>query len=204
MHRIAAHGGCNSLNGAEAWVIRAADGSLVLTEGKKNTDRGILYAVEHYLEDVIGVRFWNALEEFVPAIAGFSIDPTLDLAGEPEMEMRYPITCSYIGDDIRFCVRRRVNNSSIPDAWGGCLTVSPRGNCHTVDRIFPQDGLFEQYPDWFAWSKKLGRRISYGQYCLNNEELLQAFEKAFLEDIARIYADYDSRGESRPHHSIFP
>ncbi len=199
-HDITACGGCNSLNGAEAWVIRAADGSLVLTGGKNSTDRGILYAVEHYLEDVIGVRFWNALEEYVPEIADFSIDPSLDLAGEPEMEMRFPITCSYIGDDMRFCVRRRVNNNGIPDAWGGCLTASPRGNCHTVDRIFPQGNLFDEHPDWFAWSESLGKRIPYGQYCLNNEEFLQAFEKAFLDDIARFYAEADARGESRPHH----
>ncbi len=199
-HGIAAEGGRNSLNGAEAWVIRAADGSLVLTGGKKNTDRGILYAVEHYLEDVVGVRFWNALEETVPSVDSFVIDPELSISGEPEMEMRYPITCSYIGDDMRFCVRRRVNNSGISDEWGGCITASPRGNCHTVNRILPPDGLFEEHPDWFAWNEKLGKRLPYGQYCLNNEGFLKAFEKAFLDDIAAIYADYDARGETRPHH----
>lgn len=199
-HDIAAHGGRNSLNGVEAWVIKAADGSLVLTGGNKNTDRGILYAVEHYLEEVLGVRFWNALEEYVPVIDNFSIDPSLELSGEPEMEMRFPITCSYIGDDMRFSVRRRSNNLSIPDEWGGCITCSPRGGCHTVNQILPPTGLFEEHPDWFAWNEKLGRRLPYGQYCLNNEEFLQAFEKAFLDDIARIYADFDARGETRPHH----
>ena len=198
--KIAAEGGRNSLGGTEAWVIRASDGSLVLTGGKKNTDRGILYAVEHYLEEVIGVRFWNALEEFVPAVENFAIAPELSLSGEPETEMRFPITCSYIGDDMRFCVRRRINNNGIPDAWGGCLTASPRGNCHTVDQIFPQGDLFESHPDWFAWSESLGKRVSYGQYCLNNEEFLQAFEKAFLDDIAKFYAEADAKGESRPHH----
>ncbi len=87
-HGIAAlaEGQCgrNSLNGVEAWVVQAADGSLVLTGGKKNTDRGILYAVEHYLEEVLGVRFWNALEEYVPAIDCFTMDPNLSLRGEPE------------------------------------------------------------------------------------------------------------------------
>ena len=34
-HGIAAEGGCNSLNGAEAWVIRGTESSLVLTGGRK-------------------------------------------------------------------------------------------------------------------------------------------------------------------------
>ncbi len=62
------------------------------------------------------------------------------------------------------------------------------------------DGLFERHPDWFAWNEKEQRRLPYGQYCLNNEEFLQAFEKAFLDDIAQTFADFDARGETRPHH----
>ena len=197
---IRAPEGQNDLKGVEAWVVRAANGALVLTGGRKSTDRGILYAVEHYLEDAVGVRFWNALEETVPQHGAFSLDGTLDLCGEPQAVMRLPVTCSYIGDDVRFCVRRRSNQLQIPDEWGGGVTCSPRGGCHTVDQILKSDGLFEQHPTWFAWSEKEQRHLPYGQYCLNNEEFLQAFEKAFLDDIARIYADFDARGESRPHH----
>jgi len=198
-HGVNAQGGRNSLDGVEAWVIRAVDGSLVLTGGKKNTDRGIIYAVEHYLEDVIGVRFWNALEEYVPTIPAFTIDPTLDLSGEPEMEMRFPIACSFIGDDRMLSIRRRHNNTGIPTEWGGCITASPRGGCHTVNLIMrPTDELFQAHPDWFAWNDRQQRRLPYGQYCLNNEEFLQAFEKAFIDDIAHFYAEADAAGKPRP------
>ena len=40
-NRIQAEGGRNALGGVEAWVIRAVGENLVLTGGKKNTDRGI-------------------------------------------------------------------------------------------------------------------------------------------------------------------
>lgn len=129
-HGIAAEGGCNALNGAEAWVIRGCESSLVLTGGRKNTDRGILYAVEHFLEDVIGVRFWNVLEEFVPSLDNFTIDPNLSFSGEPAFEMRYPIN-GYLADNERFCVRRRINNNNIPDSWGGCNMVRQTVLCST-------------------------------------------------------------------------
>ncbi|MBE6930603.1 MAG: DUF4838 domain-containing protein [Ruminococcaceae bacterium] len=200
-HGVKAEGGRNSLGGVEAWVIRAVEGSLVLTGGNCNTDRGIVYAVEHYLEDVIGIRFWNALEEYVPAIPEFSIDPTLNLSGEPEQEMRMSIACSFIGDDKMFAIRRRENYIKLPDEWGGCVTCSPRGWCHTINYILPRsDEQFREHPEWYAWSDRMNKRISYGQYCLNNEEFLQAFEKAFIDDIARFYAEADAKGEARPHH----
>lgn len=197
---VSAKGGCNSLEGAEAWTVQAVKGRLVMTGGRKNTDRGILYAAEHFLEDAIGVRFWNALEEYVPQNGAFSVDSSLSMAGEPKAVMRFPVSCSYIGDDPKFCVRRRSNQLYIPSEWGGGVTCSPRGQCHTVIGILKTDGLFERHPDWFAWNEKEQRRLPYGQYCLNNEEFLQAFEKAFLDDIAQTFADFDARGETRPHH----
>lgn len=197
---IEAHGTNKYLDGAEAWVVKACNGGLVFIGGRKNTHRGILYAVEHYLEDIVGIRFWNAMEEYVPSNGAFIKDDTLLISGEPRWMMRLPIACSFIGDDPIHCVRRRYNQTNIPDEWGGGVTCSPRGQCHTVGGILPSDGLFEKHPDWFAWNEKEQRRLPYGQYCLNNEEFLQAFENAFIEDIRRIYADFDARGVSYPHH----
>ena len=200
-HGVRAEGGRNALGGVEAWVIRAVGEKLVLTGGRKNTDRGILYAVEHFLEDVIGIRFWNALEEYLPAIEHFTVDPTLDLSGEPALEMRKAVSVNYIGDEKMLALRRRQNDVPLPDAWGGGVTSSPRGNCHTIHRILPKsEEMFREHPDWFAWSDALNKHLYYGHYCLNNEGFLQAFEKAFIDDIALLYAEADAKGESRPHH----
>ena len=197
---ISAEGGRNELNGAEAWRICTADGSLVVTGGRKNTDRGVIYAAEHYLEDVVGVRFWNAVEEYVPSLSGFSIDPSLDLSGEPEMVMRSATACSFVGNDPAYMARRRMNYSNLPKEWGGNVMYSRRGHCHTTDTILPPEKRFDEHPDWFAWNESLQKRLPYGQYCLNNEEFLQVFEEAFIEDIGRIYAECDEQGEPRPHH----
>jgi len=187
-------------NGAESWIVCSVDGSLVLTGGRKNTDRGILYAVEHYLEDVVGVRFWNALEEYVPQLTSFSVPTDLCIQGEPEFVMRNSSAGSYFGTNPLFFVRHRNNYLMIPEEWGGGIQCSPRGHCHTTIGILPPQGLFDRHPDWFAWSESMQRRLPYGQYCLNNEEFLQAFERAFIADIEKIYADCDAAGKSRPHH----
>lgn len=201
---IAAQGGANRLDGAEAWVVRAVDDSLVLTGGRDPMHRGILYAVYHYLEDVIGVRWWNALEEHVPALTGYAIDPGLSLAGEPTVMMRCPITLSPLGDEVRFCVRRRTNQLSsqafLPPEWGGGVTYSKRGNAHTFDQILPRsEALFTEHPEWFAWSADQRKRIQYGIYCLSDEGLLAAFEEAFVADIGSIYAEADANAEPRPY-----
>lgn len=197
---VSAPTGRNELNGAEAWRVCAAGESLIVTGGQNNTDRGVIYAAEHYLEDVVGVRFWNAVEEYVPALSGFSIDPALDISGEPEMVMRSATACSFVANDPVHMVRRRMNYCVLPMELGGSVLYSSQGHCHTTEIILPPDDLFDDHPDWFAWNEKLQKRLPYGQYCLNNKEFLDAFEKAFVDGIGRIYAECDAKGEPRPHH----
>lgn len=198
-HGIAAADGWNERSDAESWIIKAICGKLVLTGGKKSSDRGVIYAAEHFIEEIAGVRFWNAMERYIPENGAFAFDGDLEMSGIPKADMRFPISCSWIGDDMMQCVRRRTN-SGVTDAWGGSVVASRRGNCHTVNTILRPDGLFEKHPDWFAWNEKEQRRLPYGQYCLNNEEFCEAWEKAFLDDIDALYAECDRRGESRPHH----
>ena len=50
----------------ENWIVKMHDDNIILTGGLKNTDRGIVYAVYHFLEDVLGVRWWNRFEDDVP------------------------------------------------------------------------------------------------------------------------------------------
>lgn len=201
-HGIAAKGGINLLNGVEAWVVQAVAGNLVLTGGRDPMHRGILYAAYHYLEDVVGVRWWNPLEEFVPTLSEFTIDPEFSLAGEPKPVMRHAVSNADPGDQIRFMVRRRMSTADqrgIPAAWGGSVDGGPRGNSHTIDMILPRtEELFAAHPEWFAWRTDEKRRLPYGFYCLSNKDLQAAWERAFLDDIARIFAERDAAGEPRP------
>jgi hypothetical protein len=69
--------------------------------------RGTLYAVYRFLEDQIGVRWWNAYEEHVPQRPTLHVS-FLDRQGEPKFRYR-DIYLLYAHDGGRFGARNRLN-----------------------------------------------------------------------------------------------
>ena len=57
--------------GSEAWLVRLVGDQLVVTGGRP---RGTLYAAYHFLEDVVGVRWWTPWDEHVPRRPTLTID----------------------------------------------------------------------------------------------------------------------------------
>ena len=68
----------------EKWVIRSFGRDVVLNGGGT---RGTIYSVMHFLEDVVGVRFWNDSEIDVPAPKAIAL-PALDASGRPAFKYR--------------------------------------------------------------------------------------------------------------------
>ena len=72
----------------EKWVIRSIENDLILTGGGS---RGIIYAAYKFLEDVIGVRFFAANQEYVPQKQDYSF-ASLNLSGKPFFRWRCKIS----------------------------------------------------------------------------------------------------------------
>ena len=72
----------------ENWKIRVLDGNVVLTGGTNGSERGNIYAVYHFLEDVVGIRWWNTAEEDVPELTKLALDAELSLEGTPKFSFR--------------------------------------------------------------------------------------------------------------------
>ena len=70
--------------GPEEWVVRSAGQDLCLVGGRP---RGTLYAAYHFLEDVVGVHWWNPWEETVPSRPTLKLD-ALNLPGKPTVRER--------------------------------------------------------------------------------------------------------------------
>ena len=70
-------------NAKENWIMQMHDGNLVLTGGVHAGDRGTLYAVYHFLEDVVGVRWWSTAEEDVPVLTELKLDAGFYREGTP-------------------------------------------------------------------------------------------------------------------------
>lgn len=196
-------------NAKENWVIRMHDGNLVLTGGLKNTDRGLIYSVYHFLEDVIGVRWWSVDEEDVPELTELALEENFAAEGTPKLGYRKIFINSLELDDFTYVARTRGNileNEEIEGgafnegvrALGGAIEMGAPYHCHTLGRFLPAETYFAEHPDWYAWSEVEGKRVAYGHPCFNNEEMFQTLLGMLLDTIKRQYEEAEKAGIEPP------
>lgn len=159
--------------------IKTADGCLALIGHPK---RGTLFAVESFLEDVLGVRWWTADESFIPDNPTISIKEQ-DISYAPVLMHR---RLDYIPGwtQARFTARLRAGDLVFDDK-----TLQRQTNngfaigYHSFYPILPPEKYFKDHPEWYSLDKK-GKRLSEnGQLCLTNEEMTKEFTKNVLEKI---------------------
>ncbi|MBM4050688.1 MAG: DUF4838 domain-containing protein, partial [Planctomycetes bacterium] len=175
--------------GPERWFMRSRGNRLALVGGRP---RGTLYAVYHFLEDVVGVHWWSVWDEHVPHRPALTIGH-LDRHGEPAFSLRGQDTVFYYSRDTRFAARNRVNYSghcSIPFEYGGETRFGPPRACHTFCNYFPPSvALFRAHPEWFAMDKdgnrKRSDKVQTNQLCLSNQKLRESFLVKLRENIKK-------------------
>lgn len=171
---------------AERWGIRSDGSALFLYGGRP---RGALYAVYHFLEDQVGVRFWTPWEEHVPSRPRLSVAP-VERTGEPAFGYR---DVSGVDGPLVYRARRRHNGhqSGLPAAWGGREAYGPPEHVHTAFAYVPPDEYFDRHPEFFSEIDGL-RYGGDGQLCLSEEgvfdlvrERMSAFVRAARVEAAR-------------------
>ena len=146
--------------------------------------RGAIYAVDVYLEDFCGVRWWTSTESHYPKHAEMpGVSRTIQYAPP----FRYRETYYRDGFNADFKVRSKGNFSSktrfmyspmefIPEAKGGdhrLYFFSGRGSAyHSFFETLPPSIHFESHPEWY--SEIDGKRVPK-QLCLTNEEMSRAY-----------------------------
>ena len=187
----------------EQWLIRTANGNLILAGGRP---RGVLYAVYHFLETVVGVRWWNPWEEFVPERQGLATGE-LDLGGEPAYRLRhldtYNLYMTAAGKERLWAPRHRVNRElyytgkpGIPGEYGGGYDIGPPGFVHTEGKYYKalqQRDVLK--PEWVAMRD--GKREILGpgqpdtkyQLCLSNAEAREALLVLLKDTIRKTRTD---------------
>ena len=163
--------------GGEEWAIRASGDVIVLTGGRP---RGTLYAVYHFLEDELGVRWWNAFEESVPRHRTLRLGE-LARAGRPAFVQR---DLSGADGTAHFLVRNRVNGATtrISTSFGGYEAFATPWFVHSFYYVVPPEDYFKTHPEYF--SERAGfRSPSRMQLCLTNPDL-PAIVAAKLEPFA--------------------
>lgn len=181
--------------GPEEWIVRTVGDDLLLVGGRP---RGTLYAAYHFLEDVVGVHWWNPWEESVPQKPTLTVG-TLNRRGEPFFHYR-DIYMLYGYDEGRFAARNRLNrdgDAPMSSAYGGTLNYGPPYHVHTFESYFPPAQYFATHPEWFSLidGERLGER---SQLCLTNAALRQAFLGKLRDFIESSWAEAKSEGLPPP------
>ncbi len=181
--------------GPEEWVIRSSGAHLVLAGGRP---RGTLYAVYHFLEDEVGIHWWNPFEESVPDKTTLTLSG-LDRRGKPVFRYR-DIYMLYGGDRGRFAAHNRLNrdgDSGIAPEYGGEMGYGPPYHVHTFYMYFPPEPYFKTHPEWFSLID--GKRdADQKQLCLSNAELRAAFLEKLKAFIVQARAEAEKNGQPAP------
>ena len=144
--------------------MRVKDGRLLLAGGRP---RGTLYAVNRFLQEQCGVRWWTPHITNFPHRATLRIKD-LDVHFSPAFEYRGPYWSA--GFDPLWKVHNCVNdeNNLIPHDLGGCVTY--KGFCHTFYPLVPPEKYFAAHPEWYSLINSK-RTHENAQLCLSNPEL---------------------------------
>ncbi len=181
----------------ENWIIKMVDGNLVLTGGVKAGDRGIIYAAYHFLEENVGVRWWNGIEDDVLSLESLSMAEDFCKEGTPHFPYRKPLMDILYDTGLGegrypYLPRTRTNVLSPLDddvasiyepivrKYGDMLSMGRPHHVHVLGKYFPADQYFDEHPDWWAWNEQKGEHIRKGHYCLSNEEFFNALLEKLL------------------------
>ena len=190
--------------GYDGIIIKQAGESIVFSG---HPQRGPLYAVDTFLEDELGCRWWTSAESFIPKCADITADD-FDLCYTPKLIFRDSFYEGVIGEDhVQFASRIKCNGNAepIPEKWGGHHHYLYF--VHSFYQIInPME--YEEHPDWFPeidgvrkvgcawagtpeyreWAKHLKpEQIAEqgAQLCLSNEELYQTMLARILDGLKK-------------------
>lgn len=150
--------------GPEELVMRTKGHRLLLAGGRP---RGTLYAVDRFLQEQGGVRWWTPWATNVPHHATLRIGD-LNRREKPAFEYRAPFW--FDAFDPVWKAHNSVNGEDrpVPAELGGCVIY--KGFVHTSYGLVPPEKYFAIHPEWYSLIN--GKRThDRAQLCLSNPEL---------------------------------
>lgn len=167
----------------DSWQISARDGQIKLSGGN---ERGVLYAVAHFLEDFCGVFIYSAYEDFVPENKVLQLD-NIEASGEPFFSYRH-IYRRGKKDNGLFAVLSRLNNDDtdgIKKQYGGVVGFGPPRFVHTMWSYVPQEKFAASKLEYYSLVNGKRRPGREGQLCMSNPELPEVIWKRLENYIAQ-------------------
>jgi hypothetical protein len=157
-------------------LIQMDGGNLVLAG---HPQRGCLYAVYSFLQDVVGVRWWTPEDTFIPKRPTLVVADDLRVAYAPQMISREMY--HRLAQPTVFSARMKGNGFLTPE-YGGAVRII--NFVHSFYKYLPPEKYFDAHPDWY--SEIDGKRQhEHAQLCLTNEAMTQELTKNVLETLRK-------------------
>ena len=156
-------------------------GNKLLLTGHKQ--RGTLYAVNTFLEDILGVRWWTSTEQTVPTRQTFKLKP-INISYAPKLIYRE----SHYKDaheNPLFATRIKSNGGGgfgIPPEYGGHQQIMYF--VHSFHQLIPPAKYFANHPEWFSEIDGV-RKHENTQLCLTNDEMRKELTKNAIEALRK-------------------
>ena len=170
------------------------DGIEIHLKGNKllltgHEQRGTLYAVNTFLENVLGVRWWSSTEQKVPIHKTLKLKP-LNISYAPKLIYRE----AYYKDasDPIFTMRMKCNgalSARIPPEYGSHHRFTYF--VHSFYSLIPPRTYFNNHPEWFSEIGGVrkagtgGNAQDRAQLCLTNDEMRKELTKNAIEALRR-------------------
>lgn len=157
-------------------LIKLDGGNLILTG---HPQRGCLYAVYSFLQDVVGVRWWAPEDTFIPQKPTLAIPDELLVSYAPQLISREMYHRK--AQPTVFSARMK-GNGFLTTEYGGAVRII--NFVHSFYKYLPPDKYFDAHPDWYSEIK--GKRThERAQLCLTNEEMTRELIQQVLETLRK-------------------
>lgn len=186
----------------DEWVIKTDRNNIVIAGGGR---RGTLYGVYIFIEKYLGVRYFNAYEEYIPSRRKITLGK-LDLKGRPFFTFRNLFRNPEFPDDKgRFAAKMRINQdgqSAISAQYGGDDAYGLPTHVHNIERAggyLPMSKYFKNNPEYYAVIKgKRDGSARSGQLCFTNPDLIPLFKAKLREYVKKSEAEAARLGVQNP------
>jgi hypothetical protein len=186
------------------WMIRNGNGRLFLAGGGSS---GTLYAVFRFLEDEIGVRWWEPGAETVPQLPIIQVGP-LDRKGAPTFAMRSTYLVDSPPHDVAvFFARNRLNGpfQNLPKGYGDVISYGldwkGRNGIDSLEpdcRFFENDKETQRAPLDPKDAKTVGTVLSGLEKALADERKRDADSNSRKPRFHHVSANEFGRGAAEP------
>lgn len=157
-------------------LIQLDGGNLILAGHEQ---RGCLYAVYSFLQDIVGVRWWTPTDTLIPRRPTLVIPDDLHVRYAPQLISRE----MYHRDaqPTVFSARMKGNGFLTPE-YGGAVRII--NFVHSFYKYLPPEKYFDDHPEWYSEIDGQ-RKHERAQLCLTNEAMTQELIKKVLETLRK-------------------